>query len=131
MKNKNILLFSLFLFLIAAVRFYLYYSINMAKLVNIVPDDASYYFKIAENIALGRGMSFDSIHQTNGVHPLWLLIITPLFLLERLGVTREIIFRLIFLLQTILQVSAAFLIFNAIRTYWKNNTALISAALFL
>jgi len=48
-----------------------------------------------------------------------------------LGVTREIIFRLIFLLQTILQVSAAFLIFNAIRTYWKNNTALISAALFL
>lgn len=46
----------------------------------ILPDDAFYYFKIAENIANGNGVTFDSLSQTNGFHPLWMAVITPIFL---------------------------------------------------
>ena len=131
MKNKDTVLFASFLLVITAVRFYLFYSIDMAKLVNIIPDDASYYYKIAENLALGYGLTFDSIHITNGVHPLWLILITPFFLLERLGINREIIFRILFLFQTVLQVSAAFLLFKAVRSFVNSNSAVIIAASFL
>lgn len=43
-----------------------------------IPDDAFYYFKIAENIASGRGSTFDGLHPTNGYHPLWLGLMTPI-----------------------------------------------------
>ena len=42
-------------------------------------DDAYYYFRIAQNIALGRGSTWDGIHSTNGYHPLWLLMLIPLY----------------------------------------------------
>ena len=44
-----------------------------------IPDDAFYYFKIAENIAAGRGSTFDGLHPTNGYHPLWMGFLIPLF----------------------------------------------------
>lgn len=44
-----------------------------------VPDDAYYYFTIARNWAAGAGISFDGLAPTNGFHPLWLVVITPLW----------------------------------------------------
>jgi 4-amino-4-deoxy-L-arabinose transferase-like glycosyltransferase len=47
-----------------------------------LPDDALYYFAIAENIrhvATAPLLSFDGIHATNGMHPLWVFTIAPLF----------------------------------------------------
>ena len=37
-------------------------------------DDAWYYFTIARNVADGAGSTFDGIHETNGYHPLWMLV---------------------------------------------------------
>ncbi len=48
----------------------------------ILVDDAFYYFKIAHNITLGNGVSFDGLSSTNGFHPLWLIIILPIFFLS-------------------------------------------------
>ena len=45
----------------------------------IVADDAFYYFGIARNLAAGQGATFDGLAPTNGFHPLWLLVLTPLF----------------------------------------------------
>lgn len=45
-----------------------------------VPDDAYYYFTIARNLATGAGVSFDGLTPTNGFHPFWLAVITPLWL---------------------------------------------------
>ena len=42
-------------------------------------DDAFYYFKIATNIAQGKGSTFDGIHLTNGYHPLWMVINVMVF----------------------------------------------------
>lgn len=44
-----------------------------------VPDDAYYYFTIARNVALGNGVTSDGLAPTNGFHPLWMVLITPLW----------------------------------------------------
>ncbi len=46
-------------------------------------DDAFYYYKVAENVVAGRGLTFDGINPTNGFHPLWMLICLPVFALAR------------------------------------------------
>ncbi|OGG80051.1 hypothetical protein A3A39_03090 [Candidatus Kaiserbacteria bacterium RIFCSPLOWO2_01_FULL_54_13] len=48
-------------------------------ITNVLPDDAFYYFEIARNIAAGLGSTFDSVTPTNGYHPLWLVILVPIF----------------------------------------------------
>lgn len=48
-------------------------------LANIIPDDSFYYFQIARNIAHGLGSTFDGVNLTNGYHPLWLLILLPIY----------------------------------------------------
>jgi hypothetical protein len=50
--------------------------------VRVIQDDAYYYLKIAQNIAAGRGSTFDGLHPTNGYHPLWLISLVPLFWIE-------------------------------------------------
>ena len=43
-------------------------------------DDAFYYFQIGRNIADGAGSTFDGMHVTNGYHPLWMLIVSTVYL---------------------------------------------------
>jgi hypothetical protein len=50
---------------------------------HVVADDAFYYFTIARHLAAGHGATFDGLAPTNGFHPLWLLLLTPLFGLAR------------------------------------------------
>ena len=52
----------------------------------VVADDAFYYFTIARHLAAGHGATFDGLAPTNGFHPLWLLLLTPVFALT--GVLR-------------------------------------------
>ena len=47
----------------------------------VVADDAFYYFTIARNVVAGHGATFDGLAPTNGFHPLWLLLLTPVFAL--------------------------------------------------
>lgn len=46
-----------------------------------VPDDGYYYFTIAHHLASGQGMTIDGVIPTNGFHPLWLVLITPFWLI--------------------------------------------------
>jgi hypothetical protein len=51
-------------------------------------DDAYYYFKVAVNYPALGFWSFDRIHSTNGVQPLWAFILTVIAqLLSSLGIT--------------------------------------------
>lgn len=55
-------------------------SQDMRTLVaTVLPDDAFYYFQIARNIGSGVGSTMDGVHLTNGYHPLWMMILVPLF----------------------------------------------------
>jgi hypothetical protein len=44
-------------------------------------DDSFYCFSIARNIAFGLGFTFDTLAPTNGYHPLWIVLITPIYML--------------------------------------------------
>ena len=41
-----------------------------------VQDDLLYYLKVAQNLAHGRGSTFNGIAPTNGYQPLWFLVLT-------------------------------------------------------
>lgn len=47
-------------------------------LLSSYSDDFFYYLKIAENIVNGNGSTFNGIVDTNGYHPLWLIVLTIL-----------------------------------------------------
>ncbi|WP_026425881.1 hypothetical protein [Actinokineospora inagensis] len=47
--------------------------------VGLFDDDAFYYFGVAGHIAAGDGSTFNGLDPTNGYHPLWLLILVPVF----------------------------------------------------
>ena len=52
--------------------------VNLIRDVNY--DDSFYYFQIAYNLAQGKFSTFDGgITQTNGYHPIWMLLITPFY----------------------------------------------------
>jgi hypothetical protein len=42
-------------------------------------DDAYYYFRIAQHVVAGDGSTWDGISHTNGYHPLWLIVLLPVF----------------------------------------------------
>lgn len=48
-------------------------------LASLFVDDAFYCFQIAKNLAQGLGPTFDGLHETNGFHPLWMLVLVPIF----------------------------------------------------
>ena len=53
---------------------------DLASVLRLSSDDAFYYSQIARNLADGQFSTFDGgISRTNGYHPLWMLLITPLY----------------------------------------------------
>jgi hypothetical protein len=71
--------------------------------VRVTMEDGFYYLKIAQNIAHGAGSTFDGFNLTNGYHPLWLLILVPLFWLTaapHTGLALAIVIQAIFLATT-------------------------------
>ncbi len=83
MKNKKWLWWIVLAGLAIRAAVWFYFRAHTLQLVTMrLPDDALYYFTIARNLAHGHGVSFDGIHPTNGMHPLWLLLITPIFTLQ-------------------------------------------------
>ena len=61
-----------------------WYTLDRFDLVNLIRegywDDAFYYFQIAYHMAEGRFSTFDGgLTRTNGYHPLWLFLLTPLY----------------------------------------------------
>jgi hypothetical protein len=93
-----------------------------------VTDDASYYMTTARNMAAGRGMTFDGIHPTNGFHPLWLLLLVPLFMLHG---APETMLRLVVLLQGALLLIAFLLLYRAHSKLFSPRAALVCAILFV
>jgi hypothetical protein len=77
----NILKHHKIFLLIAAIGFayrlfFAWHSISQGILI---ADDAYYYFTIARNMIAGLGPTFDCLAPTNGFHPLWLLVLLPLY----------------------------------------------------
>ncbi|RZS40905.1 4-amino-4-deoxy-L-arabinose transferase-like glycosyltransferase [Herbihabitans rhizosphaerae] len=64
---------------LAAVRVAMVAVLPYDRAVGLFDDDAFYYFGIARHIADGDGSTFNGLDPTNGYHPLWLAVLTPVF----------------------------------------------------
>ena len=99
-----------------------------------LPDDALYYFGMARNLATGAGISFDGLHPSNGMHPLWLFVITPIF---SLGLSKWAAIHVVLLFQSVLDTVVVWMIglsiYRSLNTVVEGNritAALISAAIY-
>jgi len=63
--------------LVAAVVFAL--AAPLPALLYRISDGAYYYFQVARNVVLGHGLTFDRLNETNGFHPLWMIVLLPVF----------------------------------------------------
>ena len=95
--------------------------------LRVVPDDSFYYFQIARNLAHGRNVTLDGETVTNGFHPLWFALITPLFAIA----DRELSVHLALSLGAVLGAATVALVFEIVRRLTSNPwAALVGAGFF-
>ncbi len=92
-------------------------------------DDGFYYFQIARNLAAGHGFTFDGLSLTNGFHPLWLFLITPLFLFTQINLLLPL--RLLIILSALLSAGGAILLYRILRRYTAEGVAALSGLLWI
>src|SRR3990172_4891049 len=78
-------------------------------------DDSFYYFQVARNLAEGQGFTFDGLNPTNGFHPLWLFLITPLFLFAQFDPLLSL--RLLLVVCALMSAGTAILLYLLLRRY--------------
>ncbi|HUM26687.1 MAG TPA: hypothetical protein PKN81_10675, partial [Anaerolineales bacterium] len=89
-------------------------------------DDAYYYFKVAQNITEGHGITFDGINLTNGYHPLWMLICIPIFSLARFDLILPL--RVMLLVMAGFNAATAILIYRLVKSNLSNAVAMLAAS---
>jgi 4-amino-4-deoxy-L-arabinose transferase-like glycosyltransferase len=88
-------------------------------LLRITIDDAYYYVRVAEEVGRGNGSTFDGINPTNGYHPLWMLVITPVTGISGPGTATV---RVLIVLQSVIG-AATFLVAARLLLRWLPPTA--------
>jgi len=88
-------------------------------------DDAFYYFKTANNISNGLGVTFDGINPTNGFHPLWMLVCIPIFSLANLNLYLP--FRILIILMGVLNAGTSLIIYRWLSKILSNNAGMLGA----
>jgi hypothetical protein len=95
----------------------------------LVADDAYYYFTIARNIAAGAGPSFDGLGSTNGFHPLWQLILVPIFSFDFSSIWTPV--RLALSLSLLCDLMSAWLLWDAARKLFGSWVGIVASSGFL
>ncbi|MBI5118483.1 hypothetical protein HZA56_18570 [Candidatus Poribacteria bacterium] len=89
-------------------------------------DDSFYYFQLARNAASGRGITFDGVEPANGFHPLWFVLLLPVYALFGNGIAEPLHAALA--LEGLLDVGAGLLIYLLVKKLTDNRSAAISGA---
>jgi hypothetical protein len=92
-------------------------------------DDAFYYFKVAENITGGHGITLDGINVTNGFHPLWMLICVAIFWLARYDLMLPL--RLLVMVSALCSAGTGVLLFRLLRKFTSAETGMVVAAIWV
>lgn len=95
---------------------------------DIYQDDAFYYLKIADNIARGRGMTFDGTTPTNGFQPLYILLLVPVMWCWQGDLITPI--HISGVILSVFAVGTGFLLFALVRCLAGVKTALIGLGLW-
>ncbi len=92
-------------------------------------DDAFYYFKTAQNVTEGRGLSFDGIGRSSGFHPLWMLVCIPVFALARFDLMLPL--RVLVIVAGVFNAGTGILLYRMARRVINEPSAIITALLWL
>lgn len=102
---------------------------DIQRVLSVIPEDAAYFFKIAENYVAGKGFTFDGINQTNGFQPLWLYTLIPISSIYH-G-TPETMFRLYLIIQVVLVVVSMMFVFFLHSRIFAGDIVIISVVFSL
>jgi len=128
--KRYIIILVILLILAAAVRISIALCDMPTLITKTVSDDSFYYFQIARNAASGNGVSFDGVEPANGFHPLWFVLLLPIYLLSGGSLTVPVHAALI--LEGLLDVGAGVLIYALVVSLTKNRLAgVVGAAAYL
>ncbi len=125
MKKKPYLIFLFFLLINLIPHLYVALSSSKGLLNWYITDDAFYYFKVAQNITIGRGISFDGIAPTNGFHPLWMLVCIPVFALARFDLYLPL--RVLIIVQAILNAASGYFLYRLFADHYSKKAAWVVA----
>lgn len=98
------------------------------QLDKTLPDDAYYYYLTAENILAGKGYSVDGMNNSNGWHPLWMLINLGIFALPVSGLDLPV--QLILFVGAVLDSLVVLVLYLTMRRYVSNISAILGAGLY-
>lgn len=96
-------------------------------LAGVIIDDATYNIAPAKNLLAGYGYSFDRLHRTNGVQPLWALLAIPIAALSPDAFTT---LRLLVLLGGLCWAAASCILYVALQRV-AAYTACLASTVFL
>jgi hypothetical protein len=128
-KNRKILIFLLILIINLIPHVYVSFSKPDTLLNWYLTDDAFYYFKTAQNISEGIGVTFDGIAPTNGFHPLWMLICVPVFALARFDLFLPL--RVMIILLGVLNAISGYLLYRIFADNLSEEIGWIAAAFWM
>ncbi len=128
MKKTHIIFF---LFLIANLIPHVYVALKPDEnLLNwYLTDDAFYYFKVAQNISEGQGITFDRIAPTNGFHPLWMLVCIPIFYFARWDLFLPL--RILIIVQALLNAASGYFLFRLFHDHESKVVGWMAAILWM
>ncbi len=90
-------------------------------ITTVLPDDAFYYFDIARSIVAGHGSTFNGIDPTNGFHPLWLLVLLPIFKFFYTTAADITPIRIVLLLAVVLNTMTALFVLRILARFSKSR----------
>jgi len=112
-----------------AVIAYVYLNFNRIVPV-LMPDDAFYYLKIAENISQGYGSVFSIGEPTNGYHPLWLYCLSAIHYV--LKPSREVFVLLVLAASSVVYIATAYPLYKYLKLYkLSDQQVLLGIVLYL
>lgn len=129
MKNKKLLIFLLILLVNLIPHIYISFAKPDTLLNWYLTDDAFYYFKTAQNISEGAGITFDGIAPTNGFHPLWMLVCVPVFALARFDLFLPL--RILIILQGVLNAVSGYLLYRLFADNLSEEIGWVAAAFWM
>jgi hypothetical protein len=128
--NNKIYFYLSYIFIALSVSYLISFVLfsDIKQLIYLIPDDSSYYLKIAKNFSEGSGFTFDGINLTNGFQPLWQIVLIPLFYFIK--TSAENYLKIILIFQIFLIFFSEILIFRILLKFFKVKIALAFVLFF-
>ncbi|HMR39831.1 MAG TPA: glycosyltransferase family 39 protein [Ignavibacteria bacterium] len=127
--SDNLLNFLMIILILTSVRMIFYFAItDFPAVISRVPDDASYYLKIALNFNEGKGFSFDGISRTSGFQPLWLYVLIIFTFIFK--TSPETTLRSVMILQVILLFLSSLIFVKILRRFFVNEIVFAGGLIF-